>query len=102
MRTLIGALVCLFCTNSFLNAKTDIVWDTYGVPHIFAPTREAMFYAHGWAQMRNQANLLLLLYGQSRGRAAEYWVRSICLWTAGCRSMAYLSGRNGGTQRRVR
>jgi acyl-homoserine-lactone acylase len=73
MRSLICALVCLFCTNSFLNAKTDILWDTYGVPHIFAPNREAMFYAHGWAQMRNQANLLLLLYGQSRGRAAEYW-----------------------------
>ncbi len=32
-----------------------------------------MFYAHGWAQMRNQADLLLLLYGGSRGRAAEYW-----------------------------
>ncbi len=32
-----------------------------------------MFYAHGWAQMRNQANLLLKLYGESRGRASEYW-----------------------------
>ena len=37
------------------------------------PTRESMFYAHGWAQMQNQANLLLRLYGESRGRAAEYW-----------------------------
>ena len=27
------------------------------VPHIFATDRESMFYAHGWAQMRNQANL---------------------------------------------
>src|SRR5580693_3311027 len=54
-------------------AKTEILWDQYGVPHIFAPNREQMFYAHGWAQMRNQANLLLQLYGESRGRAAEYW-----------------------------
>jgi acyl-homoserine-lactone acylase len=53
--------------------KTEILWDSYGVPHIYAPNREAMFYAHGWAQMRNQADLLLLLYGESRGRAAEYW-----------------------------
>ena len=37
------------------------------------PDRESMFYAHGWAQMRNQADLLLRLYGESRGRAAEYW-----------------------------
>ena len=53
--------------------KSDILWDKYGVPHIFAPDRESMFYAHGWAQMQNQANLLLRLYGESRGRAAEYW-----------------------------
>jgi acyl-homoserine-lactone acylase len=32
-----------------------------------------MFYAHGRAQTRNQSNLLLRLYGESRGRAAEYW-----------------------------
>ncbi len=32
-----------------------------------------MFYAHGWAQAQAQGNLLLLLYGESRGRAAEYW-----------------------------
>src|SRR5579863_2999582 len=54
-------------------AQTEVLWDTYGIPHIYAPNREAMFYAHGWAQMRNQANLLLRLYGESRGRAAEYW-----------------------------
>ena len=52
---------------------TEILWDRYGVPHIYAADRESMFYAHGWAQMRNHANLLLRLYGESRGRAAEYW-----------------------------
>src|ERR1700674_3308407 len=54
-------------------AKTEILWDQYGVPHIFAADRESMFHAHGWAQTQNQANLLLRLYGESRGRAAEYW-----------------------------
>ena len=49
--------------------KNEILWDKYGVPHIFAADRESMFYAHGWAQMQNQANLLLHLYGESRGRA---------------------------------
>ena len=53
--------------------RTEILWDTYGVPHIFAATREQMFYAHGWAQARNQGDLLLRLYGESRGRGAEYW-----------------------------
>ena len=54
-------------------AAPEILWDKYGVPHIFAPDRESMFYAHGWAQAQAQGNLLLLLYGESRGRAAEYW-----------------------------
>jgi acyl-homoserine-lactone acylase len=53
--------------------KAEVLWDKYGVPHIFAEDREAMFYAEGWAQMHNQANLLLKLYGESRGRGAEYW-----------------------------
>jgi acyl-homoserine-lactone acylase len=53
--------------------KSEILWDSYGVPHIFAADIEQMFYAHGWAQAQAQANLLLHLYGESRGRGAEYW-----------------------------
>src|SRR6476646_2463678 len=53
--------------------SAELLVDTYGVAHIFATDRESMFYAHGWAQMQNQADLLLQLYGESRGRAAEYW-----------------------------
>ena len=53
--------------------KSEILWDKFGVPHIFATSTEAMFHAHGYAQMKNHADLLLKLYGQSRGRAAEYW-----------------------------
>src|SRR5678815_4376702 len=57
----------------FAADSTEILWDRYGIPHIFAPDRPSLFRAHGWAQMHNQANLLLRLYGESRGRAAEYW-----------------------------
>jgi acyl-homoserine-lactone acylase len=53
--------------------KAEILWDRYGVPHIFAADRASMFYAEGWAQAEAQGNLLLQLYGESRGRAAEYW-----------------------------
>ena len=30
--------------------KTVIYRDTWGVPHIYAPTEEAGLYAEGWAQ----------------------------------------------------
>ena len=71
MRTL---LCFLLVVSSIAGAgKSEILWDRYGVPHIFVADRESMFYAHGWAQAQAQGNLLLLLYGESRGRAAEYW-----------------------------
>jgi acyl-homoserine-lactone acylase len=50
-----------------------IVWDTWGVPHIDASSDASMMYAFGWAQIRNNPRLLLRLYGEARGKAAEYW-----------------------------
>ncbi|MGH7575338.1 MAG: acylase [Longimicrobiales bacterium] len=54
-------------------SRVEILWDTWGVPHIFAEDLVAMGYAFGWAQMRSHGDLVLRLYGQARGRAAEYW-----------------------------
>jgi acyl-homoserine-lactone acylase len=53
------------------SAKID--WDTWGVPHISASNEQDLFFAQGWAEMRAHGNLLLQLYGVSRGKAAEYW-----------------------------
>ena len=54
-------------------AHGDIVWDTYGIPHVFAKNTEGLFYGFGYAQAQAHGDLLLHLYGESRGRAAEYW-----------------------------
>jgi len=53
--------------------QTEILWDQWGVPHIFAPSNRNLFHALGWAQARSHGNLILRLYGQARGRGAEYW-----------------------------
>ena len=53
--------------------RVEILWDTWGVPHIWAKDNQALFWAFGWAQMHNHANALLRLFGKARGRAAEYW-----------------------------
>lgn len=68
--------VCLMLIACSVFAKTEILWDKYGIPHIFASSVEEMFYAHGYAQMNNQADLLLSLYGESRGKGAQYWGES--------------------------
>jgi acyl-homoserine-lactone acylase len=51
----------------------EIVWDTYGIPHVFARNTEGLFYGFGYAQAEAHADLLLRLYGESRARASEYW-----------------------------
>ncbi|OAB58122.1 7-beta-(4-carbaxybutanamido)cephalosporanic acid acylase [Phormidium willei BDU 130791] len=51
----------------------NLRWDDHGVPHINADDQQGIFYGFGWAQMRSHGDLLLRLYGQARGRAAEYW-----------------------------
>ncbi len=56
--------------------NTEILWDVWGVPHIYGKNSEDILYAFGWAQMHNHGDLILRLYGQSRGRGAEYWDES--------------------------
>ncbi|MCW5976870.1 MAG: acylase [Bryobacteraceae bacterium] len=53
--------------------RTEILWDTWGVPHIFAGSAVDLFHAYGYAQAESHANLMLRLYGQARGGGAEYW-----------------------------
>ena len=71
-------LISYFLFSVFFNSQaqtlqTEILWDNYGVPHIYGKSTKEMYYAFGWSQMHSHANLILQLYGQARGRAAEYW-----------------------------
>ena len=61
-------------TGAGVPAKgTEILWDHYGIPHIFAPDHPSLFYAYGYAQMEAHSELLLRLYAQARGRSAEFY-----------------------------
>ncbi|CAM3293538.1 acylase [Salinibacter ruber] len=53
--------------------ETEILWDTWGVPHVYSSNTDSLMYAFGWAQMRAHGDRVLRLYGEARGRAAEYW-----------------------------
>jgi acyl-homoserine-lactone acylase len=67
-------LLLLLAALSLSAAKNvEILWDKYGVAHVYAQDKEGMFYGYGYAQMQSHANLILKLYGESRGRGAEYW-----------------------------
>lgn len=68
-------LVVALMAGSLLAQKkgVEILWDQYGVAHVYAKNNEGLFFGYGYAQMQSHANLVLKLYGESRGRGAEYW-----------------------------
>ncbi|WP_343615928.1 penicillin acylase family protein [Novosphingobium sp.] len=57
-------------------AGTQILWDSFGVPHIYAKTEEGGFYGFGYAQAQAHGDILLHMLGEARARAAEYWGES--------------------------
>lgn len=60
--------------KAFTPAKgSEILWDTYGIPHLYAKSAPDLFFLFGYAQAEAHGNLLLHAYGESRGRAAEYF-----------------------------
>lgn len=67
------ALIFSACNSVNKDRITEILWDDYGIPHIYSSNTQEMYYAFGWAQMHNHGNLLMKLYGQARGCASEYW-----------------------------
>ncbi|MDG2398910.1 MAG: acylase [Candidatus Marinimicrobia bacterium] len=70
--TILSCILLIGCSKS-PESNPEILWDTYGVPHIYADNYNDLFYAYGWSQMRNHGNLLLKLYAQARGQGAEYF-----------------------------
>ena len=54
-------------------AQSEILWDTWGVPHVYGRTVEDVGYGYGWAQAQAHGDAILRLYGLARGRGAEYW-----------------------------
>jgi acyl-homoserine-lactone acylase len=49
------------------------LWDSWGVPHIYASSRDSAFYQLGWAQMSAHADRIAALYGTARGEGAAHW-----------------------------
>ncbi len=73
MRKFALVLLLPFCLLAADSRGTEILWDKFGVAHVYAPNAEGLFFGYGYAQMQSHGNLILKLYGESRGKAAEYW-----------------------------
>jgi acyl-homoserine-lactone acylase len=51
----------------------EIIWDKFGIPHIYGKTTEDVLYGYGFAQMENHAETILRKVATARGRLAEYF-----------------------------
>ena len=70
---LIAALVGLVGPACARPPGGEILWDKFGVAHVYAKTEAGLFYGYGWAQAESHGDVLLKLYAEGRGRAAEIW-----------------------------
>ncbi|MEM6864612.1 MAG: penicillin acylase family protein [Bacteroidota bacterium] len=70
----LGILCFISCnpTDSSIT-ENEILWDTYGVPHIYATSDNDLYFMSAWGQMKNHGDLILKLYGEARGTSAEMW-----------------------------
>ena len=68
-------ILCLLSASpgSGQQQETEILWDTWGVPHIYASSEQQAFRAYGYAQMEAHGDLMLKFYAAARGRAAEVY-----------------------------
>jgi acyl-homoserine-lactone acylase len=82
MRILIPLIFLLLCICAFncTSAKkqekpfaSEIIWDTWGIPHIYGNSEKDLYKMMGWAQMRNHGDLIMKLYGEARGKSSKYW-----------------------------
>lgn len=73
MRPLFAAGLALALAAPAGAQPVEILWDDWGVPHVYAEDDAGAFYGLGHATAEAHAELVLRLYGEARGRAAEYW-----------------------------
>lgn len=55
------------------NIKGEVIFDTFGVPHVYGKDEASVFFGFGYATVKNHGDLVVKLYGEARGKAAEYW-----------------------------
>ena len=55
---------------------SEILWDTWGIPHIYATNDQDLYYGMGWAQMHSHGDLLMKLYIEARGEGPKYFGES--------------------------
>jgi acyl-homoserine-lactone acylase len=71
---ILGLSLCAFQARADDGGgKGEILWDSFGIPHIYANDIPGVIRGYGYAQMEAHAETLLSNLARARGRAAEYF-----------------------------
>ncbi|HTV33621.1 MAG TPA: penicillin acylase family protein [Methylocella sp.] len=62
----------LFSVNARAS-EAEILWDKFGIPHIYGRDLLTVVRGLGYAEMENHAETMLLNIAAARGRFAEYF-----------------------------
>ncbi len=68
-----AALPCFAETAYKPQHGSEILWDKWGVPHIFARSTRDMFFLYGYAQAEAHGDLLMHVMAGSRGKSSEIY-----------------------------
>jgi acyl-homoserine-lactone acylase len=55
------------------HSNAEILWDQFGIPHIYGPDLLTVVRGLGYAEMENHAETILMNAASARGRSAEYF-----------------------------
>ena len=69
----LAAFTSLLLSGSALADEAEILWDRFGIPHIYGPDLLTVVRGLGYAEMENHAETILMNVAYARGRSAEYF-----------------------------
>jgi acyl-homoserine-lactone acylase len=71
----LAAITGLLLSGGALAGEAEILWDQFGIPHIYGSDRLTVVRGLGYAEMENHAETILMNVASARGRSAEYFGR---------------------------
>jgi acyl-homoserine-lactone acylase len=69
----LAAFTSLLLSGGALAGEAEILWDQFGIPHIYGPDLLTVVRSLGYAEMENHAETILTNVASARGRSAEYF-----------------------------
>ncbi|MCL2385335.1 MAG: penicillin acylase family protein, partial [Alphaproteobacteria bacterium] len=69
----VAAFFSLFFSLHARASEAQILWDKFGIPHVYGPDLLTVVRGLGYAEMENHAETILINFAAARGRSAEYF-----------------------------